>query len=134
MLNRCQTAFFFAAALTALVVSAPIGAQVARPATTSRAMAALAPSANPDALGFDAQRLSRLDAYMAKSVADGRVAGMITLLARHGQVVSEKLYGVKSLATNAPMTRDTIFRLYSMTKPITGVAMMLLFEEGKWRL
>jgi CubicO group peptidase (beta-lactamase class C family) len=71
---------------------------------------------------------------MSKAVADGRVAGMITLLARHGQVASEKMYGVKSLATNAPMTRDTIFRLYSMTKPVTGVAMMLLFEEGKWRL
>ncbi len=71
---------------------------------------------------------------MAKVVADGRVAGMSTLLARHGQVVSEKMYGVKSLATGAPMTRDTIFRLYSMSKPITGVAMMMLFEDGRWQL
>ena len=71
---------------------------------------------------------------MAKAVADGRVSGMITLLARHGQVVSEKIYGARRLEGNVPMTRDTIFRLYSMTKPITGVAMMILFEEGKWRL
>ena len=96
--------------------------------------AALSAAPNPAAVGFDAQRLEKLDAYMAKAVADGRVAGMITLLARHGQIVDEKTYGVKSLATSAPMTRDTIFRLYSMSKPITGVAMMMLFEDGRWRL
>ncbi|WP_334165493.1 serine hydrolase domain-containing protein, partial [Phenylobacterium sp.] len=75
-----------------------------------------------------------LDAYMAKVVADGRVAGMTTLLARHGKVVSFRTHGKKSLATGEPMSRDTIFRIYSMTKPITGVGMMILFEEGKWRL
>src|SRR4051794_15795795 len=100
----------------------------------SPAAGALNPAANPEALGFDSQRLAKLDAYMAKAVADGRVAGMSTLLARHGQVVSEKLYGVKSLATGAPMTKDTIVRLYSMSKPITGVAMMMLFEDGRWQL
>lgn len=127
--------------LVAFALSWPLGAQVARrsPAASDRASAgattaALMPATNPEALGFDTQRLARLDAYMAKAVADGRVAGMITLLARHGQVVSEKSYGYRSLATKAPMTRDTIFRLYSMSKPITGVAMMLLFEEGRWRL
>jgi CubicO group peptidase (beta-lactamase class C family) len=96
--------------------------------------AALSPAASPEAVGFDTQRLARLDAYMAKTVADGREAGMITLLARHGQVVAEKSYGVRSLATGVPMSRDAIFRFYSMSKPITGVAMMMLFEEGKWRL
>jgi CubicO group peptidase (beta-lactamase class C family) len=127
--------------VVAIALSWPLGAQVARRSTVPAAnpsaatkTAALMPAPNPDALGFDPQRLARLDAYMGKAVADGRVAGMITLLARHGQVVAEKSYGAKSLATNAPMTRDTIFRLYSMSKPVTGVAMMLLFEEGKWRL
>lgn len=95
---------------------------------------ALSPAPSPEAVGFDAQRLARLDAYMAKAVADGRAAGMVTLLARHGQIVSIKSYGVRSLATGVPMSSDTIFRLYSMSKPITGVAMMMLFEEGKWRL
>jgi CubicO group peptidase (beta-lactamase class C family) len=71
---------------------------------------------------------------MAKAVSDGRVTGMTTLLARHGKIVSYNTYGKASLATGAPMQRDTIFRIYSMTKPITGVAMMILFEEGKWRL
>jgi CubicO group peptidase (beta-lactamase class C family) len=134
----------FAAAtgvLAAFALSWPLGAQVARrsaPAsattTTGTATRALNPAPSPEALGFDAQRLGKLDAYRAKAVGDGRVAGMITLLARHGQVVAEKSYGYRSLATHAPMTHDTIFRLYSMSKPITGVAMMLLFEDGRWRL
>ena len=91
-------------------------------------------AASPEAVGFDSGRLQRLDDYMAKVVADGRVAGMTTLLARHDKVVEFKTYGKASLATGAPMTRDAIFRLYSMSKPITGVAMMILFEQGKWKL
>jgi len=139
MLNRRH--FAVATALIVCAVSGPLRAQVARTntamstgASPRSAAAALNPAANPESLGFDGQRLAKLDAYMAKAVADGRVSGMITLLARHGQVVSEKIYGAKRLEGNVPMTRDTIFRLYSMTKPITGVAMMILFEEGKWRL
>jgi len=139
MLNRRHLAV--ATILVAFTVSGPLRAQVARTNTASATGAAprssagaLNPAANPESLGFDAQRLAKLDAYMAKAVADGRVSGMITLLARHGQVVSEKIYGARRLEGNVPMTRDTIFRLYSMTKPITGVAMMILFEDGKWRL
>ena len=54
------------------------------------------------------------------------------MLARHGKVVDYRTYGVRDLATGAPMTKDTIFRDYSMTKPVTGVAMMILYEQGKW--
>src|SRR5579871_4132104 len=92
----------------------------------------MAPS--PEAVGFDAGRLKVLDDYMAGVVADGRVAGMTTLLARHGKIVEFKTYGKASLASGAPMEKDTIFRVYSMSKPMTGVAMMILFEQGKWRL
>jgi CubicO group peptidase (beta-lactamase class C family) len=94
----------------------------------------LSPAASPEQVGFDAARLAKLDAYMAKVVADGRVAGMTTLLARHGKIVEFKTYGDRNLAKQAPMDRDTIVRIYSMSKPLTGVAMMILFEEGKWRL
>ena len=139
MLNRRRFAVSMVA--IALAVSGSLRAQIARtngaPGTNSSSRSAsgsLNPAANPESLGFDGQRLAKLDAYMSKAVADGRVAGMITLLARHGQIVSEKIYGAKRLDSNQPMTRDTIFRLYSMTKPITGVAMMILFEDGKWRL
>ena len=89
---------------------------------------------SPEAVGFDSARLKMLDDYMANVVATGRVAGMTTLLARHGQIVSFKTYGKASIDANTPMTEDTIFRIYSMTKPITGMAMMILFEQGKWRL
>jgi len=107
------------------------GAQASRAA---KAAPALRPAASPEALGFDAARLKRLDEAMAQAVAEGRVAGMTTLLARHGQVVAFNTYGVKDLATREPVARDTLFRIYSMTKPVTGVALMILFEEGRWRL
>jgi CubicO group peptidase (beta-lactamase class C family) len=135
----------FAAVVVALAVaftsswyaSAQSARQPSSPSTSraaSHVSAALMPASNPEALGFDSQRLAKLDAYMSKAVTDGRIAGMSTLLARHAQVVSVKTYGVRSLATGAPMTRDTIVRLYSMSKPITGVAMMMLFEDGRWQL
>ena len=129
----------FTAALTAVALAlAPVqvSAQAAKKpaAASAKASAALTPAASPESVGFDSARLARLDAYMAGVVAEGRVAGMTTLLARHGKVVSFKTYGNQSLAAGTPMRQDTIFRIYSMTKPITGVAMMILFEEGKWRL
>ena len=127
----------FAVALTAVSLAlAPMSvgyAQTAKKPVASKPLA-LAPAASPEALGFDSARLARLDAYMAGTVSSGRVAGMTTLLARHGKVVSFKTYGKMSLETGVPMSRDAIFRIYSMTKPITGAAMMILFEEGKWRL
>ena len=94
----------------------------------------LSTTVSPEAVGFDSARLKMFDDYMANTVATGRVAGMTTLLARHGQIVSFKTYGKASTDANTPMTPDTIFRIYSMTKPITGTAMMVLFEQGKWRL
>ncbi|WP_337187315.1 serine hydrolase domain-containing protein [Phenylobacterium sp.] len=129
----------FAATLTAVaLVAGTMTAPSASWAQAARKPAASAPAlakaASPESVGFDSARLGKLDAYMQGVVASGRVAGMTTLLARHGKVVSFKTYGKTSLTTGAPMTEDTIFRIYSMTKPITGVAMMILFEEGKWRL
>jgi CubicO group peptidase (beta-lactamase class C family) len=91
-------------------------------------------AATPEDLGFDSARLKKLDDYMQNVVTSGRVAGMTTLLARHGQIVSFNTYGKANLETGAALKEDSIFRIYSMTKPVTGVAMMILFEEGKWRL
>src|SRR5208283_472061 len=86
----------------------------------------------PEALGFSSERLERLHAQMQQEVDQKQLAGIVTLLARHGKVVEERTYGKKDIASGAPMTRDTIFRIFSMTKPVTGVAMMILYEEGKW--
>jgi CubicO group peptidase (beta-lactamase class C family) len=67
-------------------------------------------------------------------VDEGKLAGLTTLVARHGKVVHSDAYGVQDLATRKPVTSDTIFRIASMTKPIVGVAMMMLWEQGKWTL
>ena len=71
----------------------------------------LSTTVSPEAVGFDSARLKKLDDYMAQVVADGRVAGMTTLLARHGQVVEFKTYGKASLETGAPITKDSIVRI-----------------------
>ena len=123
---------YFAAALTvALLVQAPF-ALAKTPAKPPAAV--FAPAASPESVGFDSARLRMLDAAMAQVVADGRVAGMTTLLARHGKIVEFNTYGKTSLDGGKPMPKDEIFRIYSMSKPLTGVAMMILFEQGKWRL
>jgi CubicO group peptidase (beta-lactamase class C family) len=128
MINRRA---YFAAALSAALLAGAQGAWAKEAATPA---ASLTLAASPESVGFDSARLKKLDAAMAKVVADGRVAGITTLLARHGKVVEFNTYGKASLASGQPMGKDAIFRIYSMTKPVTGVAMMILFEEGKWRL
>ncbi|MDO9431744.1 MAG: serine hydrolase domain-containing protein, partial [Phenylobacterium sp.] len=120
--------------LASAVAAISIGLAATPAAHAQARSAALAPAASPEAVGFDSQRLKRLDAAMAQAVTDGRVAGMTTLLARHGKVVAFNTYGKASLEAGQPMSKDEIFRIYSMTKPITGVAMMILFEEGRWKL
>jgi CubicO group peptidase (beta-lactamase class C family) len=92
------------------------------------------PTARPESVGMSSERLTRLPAGMQSLVDQGRLAGVVTMVARHGKVVEFEAAGKRDIAANAPMTKDTIFRIYSMTKPITGVAMMMLFEEGKWQL
>jgi CubicO group peptidase (beta-lactamase class C family) len=86
----------------------------------------------PESVGFSSERLERLHAFIQGEVNARQIAGAVTILARHGKVVEYRTYGVRDLATSAPMTKDTIFRDYSMTKPVTGVAMMMLYEQGKW--
>ncbi len=86
----------------------------------------------PAAVGFSPQRLERLHAVLQKKVDEKQLAGVVTLMARHGKIVDFAAYGRKDLASGAPMSKDAIFRIYSMTKPVTGVAMMILYEQGKW--
>ena len=86
----------------------------------------------PESVGFSSQRLERLHSLMQKTVDEKQLAGVVTLLARHGKIVDFRTYGYQDLAAKTPMKKDVIFRDFSMTKPITGVAMMILYEEGKW--
>ena len=87
-----------------------------------------------ESVGFSADGLKSLQRTMRGLVDDGKLAGVTTLVARHGKVVYLDAYGVQDLATKKPVTKNTIFRLASMTKPIVGVAMMMLWEQGKWTL
>ena len=109
-----------------LVVLALIGGAAGLPAADTLA--------SPESVGFSADGLKALQQAMRALVDDGKLAGVTTLVARHGKVVSLDAYGVQDLTTKKPVMRDTIFRLASMTKPIVGVAMMMLWEQGKWAL
>jgi CubicO group peptidase (beta-lactamase class C family) len=91
------------------------------------------PTATPESVGFSSERLERLHALIQQEIDGKQLAGAVTLLARHGKIVDYRTYGLQDIATGAAMTKDTIFRDYSMTKPVTGVAMMILYEEGKWQ-
>ena len=86
----------------------------------------------PETVGFSSARLEHLHKLIQDEIDQKQLAGAITILARHGKVVDYRTYGARDLASNAPMTKDLIFRDYSMTKPVTGVAMMILYEEGRW--
>jgi CubicO group peptidase (beta-lactamase class C family) len=89
--------------------------------------------AKPESVGFSSERLQKLDAAMKANIDNKTLAGMVTVLARHGKIVEFKTYGQQDLAAATPMQKDSIFRIYSMTKPTIGTAMMMLYEEGKWR-
>lgn len=90
------------------------------------------PVAPAESVGFAPGALDKMDAGMQGLVDQKHLAGIVTLVARRGKVVQHKAYGVQSLETGAPMRTDTIARIYSMTKPVTGVAMMMLYDEGRW--
>ena len=88
--------------------------------------------ADATTIGFTTSGLDALDARMKQAVADGDTAGMTIILLRHGQVADFKSFGRQT--PDKSMALDSLFRIYSMSKPITGVALMQLYEQGKWRL
>lgn len=85
-------------------------------------------------LGFDAKRLQRIDDHLKKYVDDGRLPGWQVQVARHGEVAHFSSYGKRDIEADKPVEDDTIFRIYSMTKPVTTVAAMMLYEEGAFEL
>ncbi len=87
---------------------------------------------SPESVGFSSERLERLHAFIQSVVDKKELSGAVTILARHGKIVDYRTYGVQDFTTGMPMAKETIFRDYSMTKPVTGVAMLILYEEGKW--
>jgi CubicO group peptidase (beta-lactamase class C family) len=87
-----------------------------------------------DQAGMSPERLARIHTAMARYIDARLVPGTVTLVARHGRVVHFEAAGMRDVAAKAPMTTDTIFRIASMTKPIASVALMMLYEEGRFLL
>jgi CubicO group peptidase (beta-lactamase class C family) len=89
---------------------------------------------SPENAGMSSERLLRIDHALQRYVDQGKLAGIVALLVREEQVSYFERFGQKSRETGIPMQLDTIFRIYSMTKPITSVAAMMLWEEGRFQL
>jgi CubicO group peptidase (beta-lactamase class C family) len=90
--------------------------------------------ADPAELGFDADRLARIDRHLDRYVQDGRLPGWMVVIGREGQVAYSAMGGRRDLEAGLPVEADTLWRIYSMTKPITTVAAMMLWEEGAFEL
>jgi len=88
----------------------------------------------PEAVGFSTDRLGKVTEFVEREIADGNLVGTVTLVARHGQVVHFEAAGRYGLEDDRPMDNDALFRIFSMTKPITTVAAMILYEEGAFHL
>jgi CubicO group peptidase (beta-lactamase class C family) len=85
-------------------------------------------------IGFSTDRLARLDGAMQAEIDAGHYAAVSVMVARHSKLVKFRCYGPQKLGGSEPLRQDAIFRIASMTKSIIAVAMMLLYEEGKWQL
>jgi CubicO group peptidase (beta-lactamase class C family) len=126
---KMAAALPIASALIALFLAiGPFAGRAQQPALPAIDMTPV----KPESVGFSPERLERLHAAIQEEIDQKHLAGAITLLARDGKIVDYRTYGMRDMAAATPMTKDTIFRDYSMTKPVTGVAMMILYEEGKW--
>lgn len=101
---------------------------------TSALAFALAGAAEPSELGFDPKRLERLDAVIEKRIADDRIAGAVMYIARDGEPAHVKAYGLADREAREPMRTDAIMRIASMSKAVTTVAAMMLYEEGHFLL
>src|SRR5262245_19235644 len=97
-------------------------------------LGAAAPSARPEDVGVSTERLQRIGELAHRNIAAGNFSGAVTLVARNGRIVHHEAYGLMDLESKKPMVKDGIFRIMSMTKPVIGVAVLMMMEEGKVRL
>src|SRR5712692_2616513 len=92
------------------------------------------PIVRPEEVGLSSERLARITEMMKRHIAAGEISGGVTLVARHGRIAHLEAAGVMDADSKKPMTKDAVFRIASMTKPVTGVAIMMMMEEGKLRI
>ncbi len=95
-------------------------------------MDAILPPADPQSVGLDPTALARIDALLAEQIEARQLAGAVVLIARHGKLVHASVQGLKILDPAEPAALDTIFPIFSMTKPVTAAAMMVLHDRGLW--
>ncbi len=123
----------FALSLLALAACSP-ATNTQRAAMPATAPITALQLASAEEVGMDSSRLDRVTQAMQGFVDEGLLAGVVTMAARDNKIVHFESVGYRDIEAQSPMTNDAIFRIYSMTKPITGVAMMILYEEGKFKL
>src|ERR1700761_6021180 len=99
--------------------------------TAASLYAAALPTSKPEEQGFSSERLQRIHSMVQRHIDLGDISGAVMLVARHGQLAYIDIQGTTDIETKKPMTRDTLFRMASMTKPVIGTAMMMMLEEGK---
>jgi CubicO group peptidase (beta-lactamase class C family) len=119
--KRCTAPSAWLAFAVALLIATALGA-------------APLPEAKPEDVGMSSERLARLTAVFTKAVEAGDMPGVVLMIARNGKLVYQKSIGMQDQSKSTPMAMDSIFRIYSMTKPIVSVAAMILVEEGKLTL
>src|SRR5215471_2638100 len=90
-------------------------------------------AAKPEDVGLSSAGLDGVDAGLQAEIDKGDLAGAVTLVARHGKVARRSILGFDSVANKTRLKTDTVFRIFSMTKPVTAVAMMILWDKGLWK-
>jgi len=113
-----------------LIASAVMAVGVAQAASKPRDL----PTTKPEKVGMSSERLARIDEMMQRHIDAHTITGGVTVVARRGKVVHFSTHGYSDLESKTPMFKDAIFRMASSSKPVTGVAVMMLVEEGKIRL
>jgi CubicO group peptidase (beta-lactamase class C family) len=112
----------------------PLAAAAMTVAATFAAIAQPLPTASPESVGMSSERLAKITSVMQKEVADGKLPGAVVMVARKGRLVYSQAFGGQNDAAKAPMKADSIFRIYSMTKPMVSTALMMLVEDGRVQL
>jgi CubicO group peptidase (beta-lactamase class C family) len=125
-MSKAYLRFVAAITVACLLGASSVGAEGQHPFTLTLA--------KPESVGFSSERLAKLRPAIQAQIDNGKYAGAVTMVARHGKIVNFDALGYRDLATKTPMRKDTIFRAASMTKPILGAAMMILYEDGKWQM
>ena len=92
------------------------------------------PVVQPEDVGFSSEQLNKIETYFASRVEKGEIAGIVTLVARHGKIAHFSAVGYQDAEQEIPMEKDTIFRVYSMTKPIVSAALMMLYQDGLFQM